>query len=90
MTARANLLVHGYERTAAHIKGRIDRTEGVKPVVIRDDGSVRLYPRACRVPANEEKYLVGNYGRNMPIERIEDDCICRLQELSATPTRHEE
>lgn len=83
MTARANLLVHGYERVAQHIKGRIDRAEGIKPVVVRDDGSVRIYPRACRVPENEERCLIGNYGRNMPVERIEDDCICRLREISA-------
>lgn len=83
MTKRANLLVHGYERTAAHIKGRISRTTGVKPVVVRDDGSVRIYHRALQVPENEEKFLIGNYGSAMPIELIEDDCICRLRELSA-------
>lgn len=83
MTARANLLVHGYEHTAKHIKGRIERTTGVKPVVVRDDGSVRIYHRACRVPPDEEKFLIGNYGSAMPIELIEDDCICRLRELSA-------
>lgn len=90
MTKRANLLAHGYERTAAHIKARIDRSKGVKPVVVRDDGSVRIYHRALQVPANEEKCLVGNYGRNMPVNVIEDDCICRLRELSATHNRHKE
>ena len=83
----ANLLRHGYERVAAHIKGRVERTKGVKPVVVRNDGSVRIYQSAAGLPVDDEPHLVGAYGQHMPIEVIEDDCICRLRELSEPEAR---
>lgn len=85
MTTRANLIDHGCELTARHIKARVDLSRGINAVVIRDNGTVRIYSTIAKLPVKEYKYLIGTYGRNMPFERIQDDCICRLNELSLTP-----
>lgn len=77
-----NLLRDGYEDVAEHVSRVIRRTRGTHALVIRKDGSVRLYPQFDRVRESDQAFVVGTYNRQARVEFIENDLIEVLKELS--------
>lgn len=81
MTMRCNVIRHGHEQAAEHVKCVILRSRGVQTLVVRPNGAMRMYG-SDRVSEEDRPYIVGAYTKTVLIEEIEDDLIFRLRELS--------
>lgn len=72
----------GHDKVAEHIASCIAKAGvGCLPVVIRDDGAVRIYPRVQKLPASEEQFLIGTYSKTARLDLIRGDCLSRMMEL---------
>lgn len=76
---RTNLLVNGYEHTAAHVKASI-KERGRATLVVRNDGTLRMYDGTERVRQADRPFVVGTYRRDVPLNWIEDDLIAHMRD----------
>ena len=76
---RTNLLVNGYEHTAAHVKASIS-ARGRTTLVVRNDGTLRLYGGTERLRQVDRQFVVGTYKRDVPVNWIEDDLIAHMRD----------
>lgn len=79
-----NLLLDGYEHAAEHVKSVIRHSKGAHTLVVRGDGSMRMYGGTDRVKEDDRQNVVGTYNRQARVEHLEDDLLCRLREISMT------
>lgn len=87
-TARANLLIDGYERVAATMKRNF--LNWPKTLVIAPSGRAIYFHGADEVPERLQKGIVGRFTKDCPVEVIEDALIEHLRELTKTMERGDE
>lgn len=83
MTAHANLLRDGIERTANHVLRRLRVTGNRRQALL-----VRRYGRVAVCAPSEvadwsDESVIGTYDSTVPPEVVEGDLLLRLRELAA-------
>lgn len=79
-----NLLQDGYEHAAEHVKSIIRHSKGMHTLVVRQDGSLRMYGGTDRVKEQDRSNIVGTYNKDARVEQLEDDLLFRIREINSS------